>query len=108
MEAAAKSDNTTTEQKPPAAVLPAHAPTRHVDAPAPTENGNRKYIIGAIIAAVVLGGGYFGLNTYMWSRDHVETDDAFITGNLVNVSPKIGGRLAVLDLSEGDTIKKGQ
>ena len=115
MEAAAKSNNTatiekpeTTEEKPTAPPVPTYTPDKQAAPPKTDNGGPRKLIVGGVVAAVVIGGGIWGTNAYLWGRDHVETDDAFVTGNLVNVSPKIGGRLESMDLSEGDVVKRGQ
>ena len=61
-----------------------------------------------ILGAVLLAGGIFGIRQYIWSLSHVQTDDAFLAGNLVNVSPSIGGILAEINVSEGDVVKSGQ
>lgn len=63
-------------------------------------------LIGVAILALV--GLIYGVNYFLWSRTHVSTDDAYITGNLVNVSPVIGGTLAELTVGDGDHVKKGQ
>ena len=64
--------------------------------------------IGPVIgvAAVVLD-LVFGIPYYQYSKTHEGTDDAYITGNLVNVSPIISGTVNLLTVEEGDTIKKG-
>ncbi len=109
MEATAKSETVKTEEKPaPGTAVQPYAPEPVKTVSGNDGNGNRKYIVGAIAAVVLLGGGAFGVHSYLWGKDHVETDDAFVTGNLVNISPKVAGRLTVLDLSEGDAVKKGQ
>ena len=56
-----------------------------------------------MIAAIIYGISYF-----KYAANHVSTDDAYVTGNLVNVSPLISGTLNTLTVDEGDTVKKGQ
>src|SRR5262249_36772082 len=41
------------------------------------------------------------------NRSHVSTDDAYVTGNLVNVSPLISGTLMQLNVDEGQFVHKG-
>ena len=43
-----------------------------------------------------------------YSRTHVVTDDAYVTGDFVNVSPLILGTLSELRVKEGETVRKGQ
>jgi multidrug resistance efflux pump len=60
----------------------------------------------AVVMAVTLaaiGGYYWYKNTYF-----VTTEDAKVTGDLVNVSPQITGKLLELDIAEGDTVIKDQ
>ena len=68
----------------------------------------RKLIIGAVVAAALIAAVIWGWSYYQYSQAHVSTDDAYVTGNLVNVSPIISGTLIALLVDEGDTVKKGQ
>ena len=79
-------------------------------APTPTpETPNRRSPVPLILLVLVLGSGaVYGGPQYLWGRTHVQTDDAYLTGNLVNVSPVIGGVLSEITVSEGDEVKQGQ
>lgn len=68
----------------------------------------KKPIIIGIVAAVLIVALIWGLNYYHYSQNHVGTDDAYVTGNLVNVSPIISGTLSQLTVDEGFTVIKGQ
>ncbi|HWQ88578.1 MAG TPA: HlyD family efflux transporter periplasmic adaptor subunit [Desulfitobacteriaceae bacterium] len=68
----------------------------------------RKTIILAILVIMVIalasiGGYYWYKNAYF-----VSTEDAKVTGDLVNVSPQITGKLLELDIEEGDKVIKDQ
>lgn len=58
--------------------------------------------VGVVIAAI------YGFNAWQFNKAHVSTDDAYVTGNLVNVSPIISGTLEELTVEEGQYVKKGQ
>ncbi len=61
-------------------------------------------ILGLMLAALASVIGYYWYhNTY-----YVETEDAKITGDLVNVSPQTTGKLLEFAVEEGDTLVKGQ
>ncbi len=68
----------------------------------------RKIITIGVVAAALIAAIIYGMSYYNYSQNHVSTDDAYITGNLVNVSPIISGTLNSLTVKEGDVVKKGQ
>lgn len=60
-------------------------------------------IIVAVIA--ILGGvGYWVYNGYMF----YQTDDAQVTGQIVNISAPAAGQLSTLSIKQGDTVTAGQ
>ncbi len=67
-----------------------------------------KPLIFGIVAIALLVGIIWGVNTWSFSRTHVSTDDAYVTGNLVSVSPIISGTLQTLLVDEGTYVHRGQ
>ena len=61
-----------------------------------------------IVAVLIIVGIVYGLQWYHYSQTHVSTDDAYVTGDLVNVSPVISGTLEKLTVDEGDQVRAGQ
>ncbi len=68
----------------------------------------RRIVTAALIAAALIVAIIYGISYYNYSQNHVGTDDAYITGNLVNVSPIISGTLNSLTVDEGSPVKQGQ
>ena len=68
----------------------------------------RKLLIAGVVAALLIFALIYGLSYYHYSQDHVSTDDAYVTGNLVNVSPLISGTLTQLLVDEGSPVTKGK
>lgn len=68
----------------------------------------RKLITAGVIAAAVIAALIYGFSYYNYSQNHTSTEDAQITGNLVNVSPIISGTLTSLTADQGSVVKKGQ
>lgn len=57
---------------------------------------------------VVIAGLFFGTRYYQWSRTHVSTDDAYVTGNIVQLSPIVAGTVRTVLVSEGDQVQAGE
>lgn len=68
----------------------------------------RRLLTFAVIAAVLIAAIIYGISYYNYAQNHASTDDAYVTGNLVNVSPIISGTLNSLTVEEGSSVKKGQ
>jgi len=64
-----------------------------------------KIAVSLIILALSLIGGY-----YWWYRIHtsISTDNAKVAGDIVDISPKVTGRLEELPVKEGDYVQTGQ
>jgi membrane fusion protein, multidrug efflux system len=61
-----------------------------------------------IVAALVLAVGLiYGLRYYAYARAHESTDDAFIDGRIVQVSPKVTGYVVKLHVKENQEVKEG-
>ncbi len=68
----------------------------------------KKALFALVIVALLGFGITKGVRAFHFGETHVETDDAYVTGDLVNVSPIISGTLAQLTVEAGDVVKKGQ
>lgn len=68
---------------------------------------NKKPIIIVVVAMVIVLAGIFG---YYWYEDHyyVNTDDAQVDYNVINLSPQITGRLVDIYVHEGDQVTAGE
>ena len=66
-----------------------------------------RWLIIVVAAFVVIGGGaaaYWGL----YGRFYQDTDDAYVAGDLVNVSSQISGTVIAIDADETDYVQVGQ
>ena len=68
----------------------------------------RRVLTFGLIAAALIAAIIYGVSYYNYAQNHASTDDAYVTGNLVNVSPIISGTLNSLTVDEGDPVKQGQ
>ncbi|HWD41803.1 MAG TPA: efflux RND transporter periplasmic adaptor subunit [Fimbriimonas sp.] len=84
--------------------FPAQAPA----GPAPAEKKKAKPVIWIVLGVLVILGLFYGVRFYIWNQSHTSTDDAYVTGDLVNVSPQISGTLQSLYVEEGQFVHRGQ
>ncbi len=77
------------------------------DAAPPKKGFTQSPIFKVLLAVVVLLAIIFGTKFYLNSLNHVSTDDAYVQGDLINVSPIISGTLEKLTVDEGDYVKAG-
>jgi membrane fusion protein, multidrug efflux system len=65
----------------------------------------RVFLIGAaavLLLILVLGGRY-----WLYARSHESTDDAFIDGHIVQVSPKVSGYVTKIYVADNQMVKAG-
>ncbi len=63
--------------------------------------------LAPLIILMVIAGGYFGVNWWLYSLSHVSTDDARVKGTLITVSSRVAGRLIEVAVEDGQPIKRG-
>jgi membrane fusion protein (multidrug efflux system) len=61
--------------------------------------------IGVLVLLAAIAGGVW---YWHYLQVTVSTDDAQVTGNITDISPKIDGRLEKIDVAEGDKVTAGQ
>jgi len=72
------------------------------------KGGPRKAVVGAVVAVAALAIVAKAYGSYSFGQTHVETDNAYVTGDLVGISPTVSGTLVELKVKDGDFVKKGQ
>jgi membrane fusion protein, multidrug efflux system len=60
-----------------------------------------------VLAVLIVGGGLFALIFWLHSRHFETTDDAFIEGHVVAVSPKISGIVKTVFIDDNYHVRKG-
>ncbi len=63
------------------------------------------FLIGAIIVLLLVA--IFGIDYWLYARSHETTDDAFIDGHIIQVSPKASGYVAKLYVTDNQQVKAG-
>lgn len=75
-------------------------------APAETPKKRSKGFI-IVLALLVIGGGWFGINKYIHSLHHEETDDAQIEANISPVIPRVAGYVIDVRVKDNQQVKQG-
>jgi membrane fusion protein, multidrug efflux system len=60
-----------------------------------------------ILAALVIGGAWFGISKYRHGLHHEDTDDAQISGDINLVIPRISGYITEIRVEDNQKVKKG-
>jgi membrane fusion protein (multidrug efflux system) len=83
--------------------------------PAESNNGNgngkaakRRQLMLLAIGFFVIVGAVYGGYHYWESLRYAYTDDAYVQGNLVQVTPQVGGTVIAIDADDTQLVKSGQ
>jgi membrane fusion protein (multidrug efflux system) len=60
--------------------------------------------VGPLVIAALLGGGYEWATVWRW---HESTDDAYLHSDITPVSPKVGGHVAAVEVTDNQPVHKG-
>ncbi|MBO9664010.1 HlyD family efflux transporter periplasmic adaptor subunit [Dokdonella sp.] len=70
-------------------------------------NGRRRFLLRLVLLAVVLAAIGVGLWYYTVSRWYESTDDAYVNGNVVQITPQVAGTVVRIQADNGDLVHKG-
>ncbi|MDE1008256.1 MAG: HlyD family efflux transporter periplasmic adaptor subunit [Paraburkholderia fungorum] len=76
---------------------------RQVKAPA-----RRKLLLALLAATVVLGGAGYGAYYITNGQYHQSTDDAYVSGNLVQLTPQVSGTVVAVNADDTQIVKQGE
>ncbi|WP_245175837.1 HlyD family efflux transporter periplasmic adaptor subunit [Cupriavidus sp. AcVe19-6a] len=76
--------------------------------PASGDNGKRKRMLLALTAAIVVAGIGYGVYWGMYARHFESTDDAYVAGNVVQVTPLVGGTVVSIAADDTQLVTAGQ
>ncbi|HSV33028.1 MAG TPA: HlyD family secretion protein [Pyrinomonadaceae bacterium] len=124
-------DQEETKPETPKSTPPSEAESRHTDAPQPEGDGAphvdehgepfpaehhehiRKvpvykrpaYLLGAAIVILIFA--LVGIRYWLYARSHESTDDAFIDGHIIQISPKVSGIITKVYITDNQIVKAG-
>ncbi|HZT56636.1 MAG TPA: efflux RND transporter periplasmic adaptor subunit [Burkholderiaceae bacterium] len=81
-------------------------PNPTTETAAPT-NGKRKLLLRLVLLIVVVGAIGFGIWYYTIGRWYEGTDDAYVNGNVVQITPQVAGTVVRINADDGNLVHKG-
>ncbi len=82
---------------------PASAPV-----PPPADNPRRKKALTALASVVVLAGLGWAIYEVLVASHYESTDNAYVQGNVIQITPQIGGTVIAIMTDDTDFVKAGQ
>ncbi|MDB6001473.1 MAG: hemolysin [Rhizobacter sp.] len=79
-----------------------------VEPAAPAGNGKRKFALSVIAGVVVLGAIAYGAYYALVLNHYETTDNAYVQGNVVQITPQVGGTVLAINADDTDFVKAGQ
>ncbi|UGB38142.1 efflux RND transporter periplasmic adaptor subunit [Frateuria soli] len=77
-------------------------------APAPAAKNKRGFLLRALGVVVLLALIGWGLWYYFDGRWYEGTDDAYVNGNIVQITPQLPGTVVSIGADDGDRVRAGQ
>ncbi|MDR5816888.1 HlyD family efflux transporter periplasmic adaptor subunit [Caballeronia sp. LZ033] len=75
--------------------------------PAPVKAARRKWLLTLILAVAVLAGIGWGVYYLLVARYHIETDDAYVDGNIVQITPQTSGTVIAVNANDTQLVSVG-
>jgi membrane fusion protein, multidrug efflux system len=95
------------DNQPSAATSPAPAPAPAEPSSAGNSRRSRKRVLPIVIVSAVLIVGVVAAYYFIAVRPYETTDDAFVDGHAIQISPQVAGRVLKLFINDNQLVKKG-
>ncbi|MBX9694057.1 MAG: HlyD family secretion protein [Cyanobacteria bacterium] len=68
----------------------------------------KKVVLLLLLLIFLIGGSILGTRTWQFATSHQETEDAYVTGHLHQISARVTGTVQEVLVSDNEHVKKGQ
>src|SRR5579863_3223668 len=73
----------------------------------PKSNGKRKRMMTLLVIVILIAALAYGLYYFLDARFHEDTDDAYVNGNVVQITPQVTGTVIAVNADDTQTVKEG-
>ncbi|RKP52272.1 efflux RND transporter periplasmic adaptor subunit [Trinickia fusca] len=73
----------------------------------PATNGKRKRLMTLLVGVILIAAVAYGLYYFLDARYHEDTDDAYVNGNVVQITPQVTGTVVAVNADDTQTVKAG-
>lgn len=73
----------------------------------PANNGKRKRMMTLLVIVILIAAVAYGLYYFLDARFHEDTDDAYVNGNVVQITPQVTGTVIAVNADDTQTVKAG-
>ncbi|WP_025598525.1 EmrA/EmrK family multidrug efflux transporter periplasmic adaptor subunit [Burkholderia sp. WSM2230] len=73
----------------------------------PANNGRRKRMMTLLVIVILIAAIAYGLYYFLVARFHEDTDDAYVNGNVVQITPQVTGTVVAVNADDTQTVKAG-
>jgi membrane fusion protein (multidrug efflux system) len=70
-------------------------------------NGRRKRLMTLLVGVILVAAVAYGLYYFLDARFHEDTDDAYVNGNVVQITPQVTGTVIAVNADDTQTVKAG-
>ncbi len=77
-------------------------------APAAPNNSRRKLMMTLLVVVILIAAVAYGFYYFLVARFHEETDDAYVNGNIVQITPQVTGTVIAVNADDTQSIQVGQ
>lgn len=85
-----------------------NAPSQDSQQDAPQSNGRRKLFLIGLLLLVILGAAGYAAYYFLHARWYESTDDAYVDGNVVQITPMVTGTVISIGADDGNRVEAGQ
>ncbi|HVW51088.1 MULTISPECIES: efflux RND transporter periplasmic adaptor subunit [unclassified Trinickia] len=72
-----------------------------------SNNGKRKRLMTLLVGVILIAAIAYGLYYFLVARFHEDTDDAYVNGNVVQITPQVTGTVIAVNADDTQTVKAG-
>ena len=73
-----------------------------------TKEKKKNKVLPIVLGILVVVGAIFGINEYLYSSKHIDTDDAQIDGDISPVVARVGGYVKDINFEENTKVNQDQ